>query len=38
MNLKGVTKQYTSNTIIKSFIWNKNSNYNNYKHNNDYNS
>ena len=37
MNLKGVAKQYTSNTFIKSVIWNYNNNYNNYKNNNDNN-
>ena len=38
MNLKGVTKWHTSNTIIKIVLWNYNSNYNNYKNNNDNNS
>ena len=38
MNLKGVTKWHTSNTIIKIVLWNYNSNYNNYKKNNDNNS
>ena len=37
MNLKGVAKQYTSNTVIKIVIWNYNNNYNNYKNNNDNN-
>ena len=37
MNLKGVTKWHTSNTIIKIVLWNYNSNYNNYKNNNDNN-
>ena len=38
MNVKGVAKQYTSNTVIKSVIWNYNNNYNNYKNNDDNNS